>query len=113
MMDRDAVATRLAREIGILRKLVIEFCVGRRHLARGERNAIGEADNALRHRAQVVRHVGAEGHGTEPAATFRLVLATPIVFEHELAALAHEQRVQAVDLAVLLEFKKALAEELG
>ena len=90
-MDGEPIAAGLARKIGIVRKLLVEFRFGRRHLAGRERNAIGETDHALGHRAQVVRHVRREDDSAERPAAFLLILAYPIVLEHELAALAHQQ----------------------
>jgi hypothetical protein len=111
LMDGEAVAARLAGEVRIFRKLRVQLCFRRRHLAGRECDAIDEADDAFRHRAKIVRHVGSEGHGTKAAAALGLVLAAAVMLEHELAALTHQQYMQARDAAVLFEARKPLADE--
>src|SRR5262249_26868244 len=99
----------LAGQIEILRKLLIQLRFRRRHPAGRERDAIDEANHALRHRAQIVQHVRPEHDVTERLAPGN-VLALPVMLEHELAVLAHQQHMQAVDLAIALRCREALTD---
>ena len=59
-----------------------------------------------------MRHVRAKVDSPEQAAAFRLVIALSIVLEDDLATLAHQERMQATDPAILLGSRKALTDLL-
>lgn len=76
MINRQPIAARLVCEVGILGELVVKLCLGGRHLAGRECNAIDQADHALGYGTQIVQHVGGEGDGAEWASP-SIVLARP------------------------------------
>ena len=108
-MDGEPIAAGGARKIGIVRKLLVEIRFGRRHMAGRERNAIGETDHALGHRAQVVQHRWAElDLAKRHAPVFGLAFS--VVLEQQAAAARHQQRVQARHTPVALHFSQARGE---
>jgi hypothetical protein len=52
--DGPAAAQRQIREIGVVRKLIEEWLIERRHLSVLERDPVKQADDAFAHRAQLV-----------------------------------------------------------
>ena len=107
--DRDAIAARLARQVGVFGELVVEPGLRRRHLAVGQRDAIEHADHALGHRAQIVQHRRAERDRAERGA-HPFILAHAVILEQDAAAARHQQRMQAGHAAVALHLSQACGE---
>ena len=61
--DGEAVPSWLVGEVCVLRELIVQLRLGRRHLAVGKRNTIEHSDDALGHRTQVMQHGRPERHG--------------------------------------------------
>jgi len=110
-MSRQPIAAGLVCEVGILGELVVKLCLGGRHLAGRECNAIDQADYALGYGAQIVQHVGGEGDGAERASP-SLVLAPPAMLNDQSSALADEKRVQPINLPILPGLSQTLRDFL-
>src|SRR5262249_176312 len=101
MGDGDTVPSGLASNVGVLRKLIVELRLGRRHLAAAKRNTIEHSDNALGHRTQVVQHGRPEAYGPERLA---------VVLEQLTTAGRHEERMKAGHTSVALHLRETGAE---
>ena len=65
MADEQAPALGLGGEIRIFGEVIVQPLVRPRHLARGQRDPVEEADDALGHRAEVVQRPRPEGDAPE------------------------------------------------
>jgi hypothetical protein len=72
----------------------------RRHPALRQRDAVEQADDPLRDRAQVVLDLGAEGDHAERLAS-ALVRSVIIALEHQLAAARHQHGMEVGQAAIL------------
>jgi len=96
MMQRPALPAGIRREIGIFGKGLHQGLLGRRHLACGERDSVQQADDTLRHRAQIVQRIGLERDNSQrPAA--RIVRTFEIALQHQPSAADDNDRVHVPD----------------
>jgi hypothetical protein len=103
--DRDALAPRLARQVGELRKLVVELGLRLRHLAVCQGDAIEHAHDALGHRTQVVQY-GRPKRDRAQGLAPTLVVACTIVLEYQIAAPRHQERMRAPNAAIALQLRQ-------
>ena len=111
--DGDFLPAGLVAEIGIFGELIVKLGVGRRHLSRGERHAIGQTYHALGHRTQVVQHLRPKDDEVAGAARDVLVDALAVVLEQRRAGLRDQQPMQAAHRTVGFGLRQSLGYVFG
>src|SRR5579859_4789803 len=98
-MQRPALAVAIRGEIRIFGKGLHQRLLGRRHLVIPERNSVEEADDAPRHRAQVMQRIRLERDDPERCAA-RVVRTVKIAFQHQPPAADDDDGVHVPDALV-------------
>jgi hypothetical protein len=97
--DRHAAARRVGGKVDVGRELIEEGLVERRRPAFGEGDAVEEADDAIRDRAEVVFDGGAEGNRAQRLSP-AFVGAGVVALQQQAAVAGDEDRVQVREIAL-------------